>query len=946
MKKYLLLLLSLWLGSAAFAQEFPILGMIIDAKTETPLTGANITLTSREDGATRGAVADEAGRFRLTARPGAYELKVTYLGYQPYTQEVVVENGPVRAGRIALEEEALNLQEAIVKEKLPTAIMKGDTTQFNAGAYKVNPDASAENLIRKMPGVTVEGGQVQAQGENVQEVLVDGKPFFGNDPMAALRNLPAEVIDKIQVFDRQSDQAQFTGVDDGQTTKAINIITKPGMRSGQFGKVYGGYGLDGQYQGGGNVNIFKGDSRISLIGQANNINQQNFATEDLLGVVGGDQGGRGGPGGGRGGGRWRRGGGGDIGDFLVGEQNGISATQAFGLNYSDKWGKKTDVSGSYFFNRSENDALTTSFRDYITNSDFEQVYDEESRTATTNTNHRFNLRIDYKIDSTNSILIVPRLGLQYNDGRENTTGINLFGGEPTSKALYELAPQLDALDFSNMLLFRHRFAKRGRTFSLNLNTNYNNKTGKRYLLSENTFFEDITLSDTLNQFSDLFTDGWEIESRASYTEPLGKEGMVQFDYEASYQKGESEQETFGLEDSSQEYNLFNPALSNTFSSNYLAQRAGMGYRMRGEKAMLFARVHYQWAQLEGEQVFPVADQLSRNFYNLVPGAFFRYEFSKQDNLRVGYRASTTPPSVSQLQEAIDNSNPLQLRSGNPDLEQNYAHRLFARFSRTNAEKSTVFYAMLSGQYSDNYIGNNTLTAVQDTLIAEGITLPRGGQLIRPANLEGYRNLRGFLTYGLPVKLLKSNLNLNLSADFTRQPGLVNGALNYANNTAYGLGLVLSSNISERVDFTISSQSSFNTVENSLSTRLNTEYFSQNSSLLANFIIANGFVFRTTLNHQLYNGLSEGFDQNYWLWNMGLAKKLFKNERGEVQLSVFDLLKQNTNIQRNVTEAYIEDVQTEVLQQYFMLTFTYQIRNFGNAPAKRENEERRGWDWRH
>ncbi|MCB0548198.1 MAG: outer membrane beta-barrel protein, partial [Phaeodactylibacter sp.] len=163
---------------------------------------------------------------------------------------------------------------------------------------------------------------------------------------------------------------------------------------------------------------------------------------------------------------------------------------------------------------------------------------------------------------------------------------------------------------------------------------------------------------------------------------------------------------------------------------------------------------------------------------------------------------------------------------------------------------------------------------------------------------------------------------------------------------YGLGLVLSSNISERVDFTISSQSSFNTVENSLSTRLNTEYFSQNSSLLANFIIANGFVFRTTLNHQLYNGLSEGFDQNYWLWNMGLAKKLFKNERGEVQLSVFDLLKQNTNIQRNVTEAYIEDVQTEVLQQYFMLTFTYQIRNFGNAPAKRENEERRGWDWRH
>lgn len=945
MKKYLLLLLPFFFGAAAIAQEFPIFGMVMDAKEETPLAGANVTLTSRADGTTRGAVADESGRFRLTAKPGAYDLKVTYLGYQPHTRELVVENGPVRAGRIMLEEEALNLQEAIVKEKLPPATVKGDTTQFNAGAYKVNPDASAENLIRKMPGVTVEGGQVQAQGENVQEVLVDGKPFFGNDPMAALRNLPAEVIDKIQVFDRQSDQAQFTGVDDGNTTKAINIITKPGMRSGQFGKVYAGYGPDGQYQGGGNVNLFKGNSRISLIGQANNINQQNFSTEDLLGVVGSSgQSGRGGPGGGRGGGRWRRGGG-DIGDFLIGEQNGISTTQAFGLNYTDKWGEKADVSGSYFFNRSENDALTTAFRDYITNSDFEQVYDEESRTATTNTNHRFNLRIDYKIDSSNSILIIPRLGLQYNDGRENTTGLNLFGGDPASKTLYELAPSLDALDFSNMLLFRHRFAKRGRTFSLNLNTNYNNKTGERRLLSENTFFEDVALSDTLDQFSDLFTDGWEIESRASYTEPLGKEGLVQFDYEASYQKGESEQETFDFEESSQAYRLFNPALSNTFSSNYLAQRAGMGYRMRGEKAMLFARVHYQWAQLEGEQVFPVADQLSRNFYNLVPGAFFRYEFSKQSNLRAGYRASTNPPSVSQLQEAIDNSNPLQLRTGNPDLEQNYSHRLFARYSKTNTEKSTVFYAMLSGQYSDNYIGNNTFTARQDTVIAEGITLQQGAQLIRPVNLEGYRNLRGFVTYGLPLRLLKSNLNIDLSADYSRQPGQVNGAVNYANNISYGLGLVLSSNISERVDFTISSRSSFSTVENSLSTRLNTEYFSQNSSLLVNLIIANGFVFRTTLNHQLYSGLSEGFDQNYWLWNMGLAKKLFKNERGEIQLSVFDLLKQNTSIQRNVTEAYIEDVQTEVLQQYVMLTFTYQIRNFGKAPERRENEERRG-DWRH
>ena len=233
-------------------------------------------------------------------------------------------------------------------------------------------------------------------------------------------------------------------------------------------------------------------------------------------------------------------------------------------------------------------------------------------------------------------------------------------------------------------------------------------------------------------------------------------------------------------------------------------------------------------------------------------------------------------------------------------------------------------------------------ASQDTTIAEGVILQQGAQLIRPVNLDGYRNVRGFITYGLPVPLLRSNLNINLSADYTRQPGQVNGKLNYSNNTTFGAGLVLSSNISERVDFTLSSRSSFSTAENSLSNRLNTQYFSQNTGLLINLIIGNGFVFRTTLDHQLYSGLSEGFDQNYWLWNMGVAKKLFKNQRGEIQLSVFDLLKQNTSIQRNITEAYIEDVQTEVLQQYAMLTFTYQIRNFGSAPERQGKEERRDW----
>ncbi len=944
MKKYLLLLSLFLTGTMAFSQGVMLFGAVTDQQ-EQPLPGAHLSLLTLSDSTLQATQTNEMGRFRLAGvAPGDYKLKATFLGYETQVQQLSVGNENMRVGRIVLEEGSINLGEVEVKEKLPQATLRGDTTQFNAGAFKTNPDANAEDLVRKMPGVVVEEGRVQAQGEDVREVLVDGKPFFGNDPTAALRNLPAEVIDKIQVFDRTSDQSQFTGFDDGETTKTINIITKTNMRNGQFGKVYAGYGADGEYQGGGSVNFFSGDSRLSVIGQSNNINQQNFAADDLLGVLGG-QGGRGGRGGGgpRGGGR--RGGGANAGDFLVNQQNGIATTHALGLNYTDKWGEKMEIGGSYFFNRSDNDALTSLFRNYITDADFGQVYDEEGLVASRNTNHRLNFRLEYEIDPRNSIILQPRLSIQRNDGLEQITGLNILGDSLLSRTNYELRPELDAIDFSNRLLFRHRFTKRGRTFSINFNTEYDNTSGGRFLLSENLFFTDMTLSDSLDQFSDLFSDGWTLESRASYTEPVGEKGQIELNYEASYQQGNSEQETYDFEERTLAYSDFNPTLSNVFNKDYLAQEVGGGYRIRAGELMANFRLNYQWSTLEGEQLFPTTDQISQSFSNLLPSAFMRWRFSRENNLIMGYRTRTSPPSISQLQAAIDNSNPLQLRTGNPELEQDYQHRLFMRYSATDTEKSRVFYAMLSGQASLNYIANSTFIARRDTLLAEGILLQQGAQLIRPVNLDGYRNLRAFVTYGLPIGLLRSNLNINLSGDYSRQPGEVNGRLNQADNTGFGVGLVLSSNISERVDFTLSSRSNVNSVTNSLNTALDTRYFSQNSSVALNLIIGPGFVFRTNLNHQLYSGLSEGFDQNYWLWNMGLAKKLFKNERGEIQLSVFDLLKQNTSIQRNITEAYIEDLQTEVLQQYFMMTFTYQIRNFGSPPEKQEEERRGPWNSR-
>ncbi|MFT5386805.1 MAG: hypothetical protein ACI81W_004223, partial [Saprospiraceae bacterium] len=322
-----ILALLLTLSAILSAQNFSITGKVVDTETNEPLAGAHVSLLHPWGEAYKTAVSSGNGSFELNnLSKGGYALQISYIGYTNYETEVTIVDENVVLGILNMSE-GVALSQVEITAKIPLAEQKGDTTQYNAEAFKVMQDASAEELIEKMPGVVIKDGKIQAQGEEVTEILVDGKPFFGNDPQAALKNLPAEVISKIQVYDQTSEQSSFSGFKDGETTKTINIITRPEMRNGQFGKAYAGYGYENKYQAGGNASLFNGNQRISFIGQTNNINQQNFSSEDLLGVTGGSSGRGGGM---RGGGRGGRGGGGRGGgssrDFLIGQQNGIAET--------------------------------------------------------------------------------------------------------------------------------------------------------------------------------------------------------------------------------------------------------------------------------------------------------------------------------------------------------------------------------------------------------------------------------------------------------------------------------------------------------------------------------------------------------------------------------------------------------------------------------------------
>ncbi len=402
MRKYpwALLLIAL-LPLATLAQTLS--GSLKDSTEQLPLVNATIKLAGAE-GTTfeADAVSDLNGAFHFNAvAPGSYLLSVTSVGYAAFTKKVETGAFDLDLGTILVPKGAKILATVIVNGEAPPVRQKNDTLEYAASQYKVNPDANAEDLIKKMPGVMVDQkGAVTAQGETVRKVTVDGRDFFGDDATATLRNLPSEVIDKIQVFDKLSDQAQLTGFDDGNTTKSINIVTKKDMRNGNFGRIYGGYGTDNRYSAGGNVSFFNNNRRVSLVGLFNNINQQNFSSQDLLGVSSSNNRGGGGRRGGSGGGNFR-GGGSD--NFLIGQQNGISKTNAAGINFSDLWANKIDVTGSYFFNNSNISNSDQVNRQNFITKDSSQFYDENTLSNNTNYNDRANVRINYKIDSSNSI---------------------------------------------------------------------------------------------------------------------------------------------------------------------------------------------------------------------------------------------------------------------------------------------------------------------------------------------------------------------------------------------------------------------------------------------------------------------------------------------------------------------------------------------------------------
>jgi hypothetical protein len=918
MTKILPALLFLFFAISASAQTSATLkGKLIDSVGKQSLKDASITiLDARDSTLDVFGLAKADGSFLISNITfGDMIVEVKFQGYEPFSKKVTFSktNSIVDLGNVYLTMAANDLGNVTVSQSIVR--MKNDTVEFTASAFKTKPNAVAEDLLKKVPGIQVDkNGNVTAQGEQVQRILVDGKRFFGDDPRMATRNLPPDMIDKIQVFDQASDQSAFTGFDDGNRVKTINITTRKDKRKGYFGRGSLGFGAnadEGLYDNSFNVSRFNGDRQITFTGQANNVNKQNFSVQDMLGSLGGGGGANFGGGGGRGGG------GGSIGSSGGG---GLVNTWAGGINYRDTWSPKTQFSGSYFYNDQKTYRDQKSFtQNLIPGAPDSSIFnDNTSSSKTYNKNHRINMNIEHQFDSSNSLIIRPNISFQ-DTWSESLQQTNSTRGKVTALNSSEAKSIRKNNGFNGSVeaTFRHRFPKKGRTYSINLNLggSTNDGTGTNYSLNRYNPVGRPAYTDTIDQIYTTNRDGRNFNTTFSYTEPLSSTQQLEFNYNYSYSLNKSGRNTLQYNPGTDKYEIPVANLSNSFENTFSSNRVTMNYRYQKNKVNFSVGSGVQVGDLVSNNITRDSS-IKQHFVNLFPAANFRYEFSRTKSLRIFYNGRTSQPSADQLQPVTDNSNPLNIRTGNPNLKQQFTHSMRFLYNSFDVFTQRLIFATVNASFIQNDIQNST------TFLANG------AQMTMPVNLGGTYNVNGFFNYGFPLKRPKSNLNLIANVARSQTQTLINNASNYTRNTTLGGTVSWTTNLKEGFDMNFSSNSSFSMARYTLQPQQNGDFFTQTVSTEATGYTKSGWVLSADFDYVFNSGRSAGFNTSIPLLNASISKQMFKDKSGELKFFMFDLLNQNVSITRNITGNTIQDVQTRVLTRYFMVSFTYNLRRFG------------------
>lgn len=920
MTKFLTFLCVLLISVGAYAQTTTVRGKVAFSDDNSPAVGVvvvvNIADSTKLNLRGRVVATDSEGNFAVWANEKQIELSFNYLGYEAKPYKVKMGERNINVGTIMLTPSSKMVESVSVVGQASMGVVKEDTIQFNAAAFKTHPDATAEDLLKKMPGVTTdEDGNVESQGEAIKKVYVNGKEFFEDDPSLALKSLPVDAVESIQLYDDQSDDAKFSGFDDGERIKAVNIVVKQGVMNSASGRASVGYGTDGRYMAGAQVNKYGDVHNLAIIAQANNANKRDFSPMSIL------------SGGKRGGGRGNWGSeNDDLNNYSTSAWGGITETYMAGANYSGDF-EKVEVNATYFYTGSNASKLSSKEQNYITTV---RDYFQKDSTRGWDNAHRLRTKIEWNPTD------YDRFNINLNGTYSNNYGGSMMDAEtfldneptPSNFNISEYGTRLDRFSGDLGLWWQHRFSKPGRTISVGGNVSGNKDDGTRDQYSLYTSTKDLSSAvlDTIDQIGVVAASGYNVKGSVTYSEPLGEKSRLRANYTMTYDRSFSDNNGFNYDEALQTYTLEDTTTTNNINRNYTTQLAGLGYSYSlGKKFKFNATLNYQYSALNNTQVTPLYDNVPLadrySFDAVLPSVSLKFTPAMGQNLKFDYNAYSSFPSVGQLQNILNTTNPLQVSQGNPDLHQSYSHKMTLRYNIAVPEKNINFNLFGMANLTSNYIATHRQFLTADTTV-NGVTVVEGAQFSRPVNLQGYESYMLYSTFSFGIQPIRSNLNLSGYYRYSKTPSIENNVEYKSYSNRIGGSLSLTSNISENVDFTLAYRPGANFTTGG-SGGLD-EYYSHDLSAFLNVIFLKYFFVNADASWRNSFGSRESYDQHYAMINAAVGAKFLKNRQAEIRLGVYDALDQNRSVWQTTADTYTQITKSQVLSRYYMVTLSYKF----------------------
>ncbi|MEI7736094.1 MAG: outer membrane beta-barrel protein [Ferruginibacter sp.] len=944
MKHFALLLSVLIIGLTTQAQ---VKGTVIDSSNNKPIDKAVIGLVIKDKPSdTTYTFTNEKGEFSFDPVPASnFSVIITNSGYGPVAKFIPVKQveKTINIGTVILAPRGKLLDELVVKSA--PIVVKEDTVEYRADAFKVKEGAVVEDLLKKLPGVEVDkDGNVKAQGKSVTRVKVNGKDFFGGDLKTATKELPSNMVDKIQIIDDYGDQATVSGIKDGEPDKVMNIVTKKDMNKGFFGRATVGGGTEDRYQASFNGNYFNDNKQISLVANSNNTNTSlfNFGGGGNRGMSSMMTSGRsavqdaGGAGG-----MSSIIQSGDISQF-GGNNGGITSTNSFGTNFRDQWGKRISVYGSYSYShRNTGQLQNTSSQNFFQNNSY--INNQDLNAININESHRGTFNLEYQIDSFNYLKVTPNFSYSKSDGNSYSLfNYNQSGVGKTSDGSNKNLSGSDAPNLSLNVLYNHKFRKRGRNFSAsgNFGNSQSNSDQDITNLSYQYVAPFIGARNTF-QYIDQLNESHNYGVRLTYSEPINKYRSLDFSASHNLSYSRNDKKTYNV-DSLTQVKTMNGFLSNDYENNFYNNRIGVSLRTTMKKYNYTLGISVQPVDLEGKSLTKDSGYKPITRVNIFPVARFVYNFSRTKAINMSYSGNANQPSFSQLQPVVDVSNQQSVVAGNPNLRPSINHNINLSYNNFNFITGKVLFT------------NFTFSTIKNQIINKTARLNSGGGSIAvPENVNGYYNLMGFYTYSKPYKNRKYvitfngtanyNHNVNLTDSMVLASGVLKENLNLqkiiGSNWILSQGFVFELNLKEwlqlgsGVNYSINDNKYKNAGNSSSTSFKNTSSNAWTFTNNINVNITKRTLLKYDVDYTINNGLASAVSQNPVLMNASLEQQLFKKKNGVIRFAAFDLFKQNTNINRTVNANSIIDTRTNKLTRYFLLTFTYRLQKFVGQAAQ-------------